>query len=59
MEVVSNSALRITPAHLAQIAALAEDGEIDEMRRALFDLVGQIRGERPGAAPTLRVIAGG
>ncbi|MET0272989.1 MAG: nucleoside-diphosphate sugar epimerase/dehydratase [Phenylobacterium sp.] len=59
MEVVSNSALRITPAHLADIAALAEDGEIDEMRRALFDLVGQIRGERPGAAPTLRVVAGG
>jgi O-antigen biosynthesis protein WbqV len=59
MEVVSNSPLRITPAHLAQIAALAEDGETDEMRRALFELVGQIRGERPGAAPTLRVIAGG
>jgi O-antigen biosynthesis protein WbqV len=59
MEVVSNSALRITPNHLADIAALAEDGEIDEMRRALFDLVAQIRGEKPGATPNLRVVAGG
>lgn len=59
MEVVSNSALRITPAHLEALAAIVETGEVDEVRRALFDLVAQVRGEKPGVAPSLRVIAGG
>jgi O-antigen biosynthesis protein WbqV len=59
MEVVSNSALRVTANHLAELKGLAERGQVDEVRRALFDLVAQIRGEKPGAAPTLRVVAGG
>ncbi len=59
MEVVSSSALRITSSHLAQIETLAEMGDVEDVRRALFDLVGQIRGEKPGAAPTLRVVANG
>jgi O-antigen biosynthesis protein WbqV len=58
LEVVSNSALRITSHHLAEIEALAERGDMEDVRRALFDLVAQIRGERPGAAPNLRVVAG-
>jgi O-antigen biosynthesis protein WbqV len=59
LEVVSNSALRVTPGHLEDLAVIARDGEPDEVRRALFDLVAQVRGERPGAQPNLRVIAGG
>ena len=59
MEVVSNSALRVTPGHLETLAAIVETGDVDEVRRALFDLVSQIRGEKPGSAPSLRVVAGG
>jgi O-antigen biosynthesis protein WbqV len=59
LEVVSNSPLRISPAHLEEIETLAERGDVAAVRRALFDLVGQIRGERPGAAPALRVVANG
>ena len=59
MEVVSNSALRITPGHLEALAAIVEAGDVEEVRRALFDLVGQVRGEKPSAAPTLRIVAGG
>ncbi len=59
LEVVSNSSLRITANHLAEIAELAERGDVEDVRRALFDLVAQIRGERPSVAPTLRVVAGG
>jgi O-antigen biosynthesis protein WbqV len=59
LEVVSNSALRVTPGHLAHLRTLAERGDTNEVRTALFDLVGQIRGERAGATPTLRVISGG
>jgi O-antigen biosynthesis protein WbqV len=59
LEVVSNSALRISPAHLAEMEALADLGGADAVRRALFDLVAQIRGERPGSAPNLRVVANG
>ncbi len=59
LEVVSNSSLRISPGHLTEMQALAERGEVDAVRRALFDLVGQIRGERTGAAPNLRVVANG
>ncbi|UTP40991.1 polysaccharide biosynthesis protein [Phenylobacterium sp. LH3H17] len=57
MEVVSSSALRITSSHLVEIESLAEMGDVEDVRRALFDLVGQIRGEKAGAAPTLRVVA--
>jgi O-antigen biosynthesis protein WbqV len=57
MEVISASALRVTAGHLAEIERLAEQGEVDEVRRALFDLVAQIRGEKPGSAPALRVVA--
>ncbi|HEV2532022.1 nucleoside-diphosphate sugar epimerase/dehydratase [Phenylobacterium sp.] len=59
LEVVSSSALRMTATHLADLEALAEAGDQDEVRRAVFDLVAQIRGERSGAAPNLRVVVGG
>lgn len=59
MEVVSSSALRVTPAHLEALAATVEQGGDEEIRHALFDLVGQIRGEKPGTPPTLRVVSGG
>jgi O-antigen biosynthesis protein WbqV len=59
MEVVSASALRVTGSHLLELEALAERGDVDEVRRALFDLVAQIRGEKPGAAPSLRIVANG
>ena len=59
MEVVSNSALRVTPDHLEVLAGIVETGEVEDVRRALFDLVAQVRGEKPGATPNLRVIAGG
>lgn len=59
LEVVSNSALRISAAHLAEMEALANRGDVEAVRRALFDLVAQIRGERAGSAPTLRVVANG
>jgi O-antigen biosynthesis protein WbqV len=56
LEVVSNSALRITGARLSDIEQLAERGEVDAVRRTLFELVAEIRGERPGGAPNLRVV---
>ncbi|MDZ4371801.1 MAG: nucleoside-diphosphate sugar epimerase/dehydratase [Phenylobacterium sp.] len=59
MEVVSNSALRVTQGHLEELAAVTRTGEVDEVRRALFDLVAQVRGEKPPGPPSLRVIAGG
>ena len=59
MEVVSSSALRVTTNHLLDLEALADKGDVDDVRRALFDLVAQIRGEKPGAAPALRVVANG
>jgi O-antigen biosynthesis protein WbqV len=59
MEVVSSSALRVTANHLLNLEVLADKGDVEEVRRALFDLVAQIRGERPGAAPALRVVANG
>ncbi|WP_334164235.1 polysaccharide biosynthesis protein [Phenylobacterium sp.] len=59
MEVVSSPAVRITPDHVARLEALATAGEDAEVRSVVFDLVAQVRGEKPGAAPTLRVIAGG
>ena len=57
MEVISASALRVTAGHLAELERLAEAGQVEEVRRALFDLVSQIRGDKPGVAPTLRVVA--
>jgi hypothetical protein len=63
MEVVSDTALRITGDHIMRLEALAQAGEDGEVRRALFDLVAQIRGEgrtaAAAAAPNLRVVAGG
>ena len=59
LEVVSRSALRITAGHLEELEALAEAGDAEAVRHSVFDLVAQIRGERTGAAPTLRVVAGG
>jgi O-antigen biosynthesis protein WbqV len=59
MEVVSSSAIRVIPTHLEALAATVESGSDEEIRNALFDLVGQIRGEKPGALPTLRVVSGG
>ncbi|WP_293368852.1 nucleoside-diphosphate sugar epimerase/dehydratase [Phenylobacterium sp.] len=59
LEVVSNSPVRISTAHLEEIEILAERGDVAAVRRALFDLVAQIRGERPGATPALRVVANG
>jgi O-antigen biosynthesis protein WbqV len=59
LEVVSNSAVRVSAAHLAELETLAERGDVDAVRRALFDLVAQIRGERAGGAPNLRVVANG
>jgi O-antigen biosynthesis protein WbqV len=59
MEVVSSPALRPTSEHVSQLEALAAAGRDDEVRRLVFEFVAQIRGERPGAAPNLRVIAGG
>ena len=59
MEVISADALRVTPGHLSELQLLAEQGATEEVRRALFGLVAQIRGEKPGAIPTLRVVARG
>jgi O-antigen biosynthesis protein WbqV len=59
MEVVSSPALRPTREHLDQLQALAAAGRDDDVRRLVFDLVAQVRGDRPGQAPNLRVIAGG
>jgi O-antigen biosynthesis protein WbqV len=57
MEVISASALRVTAGHLAELERLAEAGDVAEVRRALFDVVAQIRGDKPGSAPNLRVVA--
>jgi O-antigen biosynthesis protein WbqV len=47
----------VTAGHLVELQRLSDEGEVDEVRRALFELVAQIRGEKPGAAPALRVVA--
>jgi len=61
MEVVSDNALRITAEHIGRLEALAQAGEDGEVRRALFDLIAEIRdeGRAAAAAPTLRVVSGG
>jgi O-antigen biosynthesis protein WbqV len=57
MEVVSPTALGVAPAHLRRLEAIAARGDSDEIRRALFDLVAQIRGEKPAGIPALRVVS--
>ncbi|THD62740.1 nucleoside-diphosphate sugar epimerase/dehydratase [Phenylobacterium sp.] len=57
MEVVSDSALRLTTDHIRHLETLATAGEDGELRRALFDLIAQIRSERVAGAPNLRVVA--
>jgi len=59
LEVVSSAPLRLKGSHIAELRALAEDGDGEAVREAIFRLVAQVRGERAGAAPNLRVVAGG
>ena len=60
LEVVSPSPLRLTAGHLEELERLAETGDREAVRRLVFELVAQIRGERATAGqPNLRVIAGG
>jgi len=59
MEVISNSAVRVTPGHLEALAEVVETGSVDDVRTMLFDLVAQVRGEKAAAPPNLRVVAGG
>jgi O-antigen biosynthesis protein WbqV len=58
LEVVTNSAVRVTADHLSTLARLADEGDEEALREALFNLVAQVRGEKPGATPNLRVISG-
>jgi O-antigen biosynthesis protein WbqV len=57
MEVVSPTALGVAPAHLRRLEAIAARGDSEEIRRSLFDLVAQIRGEKPAGVPALRVVS--
>ncbi len=59
LEVITNSAVRVTPRHLEDLAAVVQVGDIEAVRGALFDLVAQVRGEKPVGPPNLRVVAGG
>jgi O-antigen biosynthesis protein WbqV len=59
MEVVSSSSVRVTANHLLELESHAARGHMEEVRQALFELVAQIRGEKPGAIPNLRVVANG
>jgi O-antigen biosynthesis protein WbqV len=62
IEVVTSSAVKIDSDHLARLEALAALNEIGDLRRTLFDLVGQIRGQKEktaAAQPSLRVVVGG
>ena len=56
MEVVSSSAIRITENHLLELDAMAQSGEVAEVRSKLFDIVAQIRGEK-SPVPVLRVVS--
>ncbi|WP_312162833.1 nucleoside-diphosphate sugar epimerase/dehydratase [Phenylobacterium sp.] len=56
MEVVSSSALRITANHLIELEAMAQGGDVDQVRAKLFDIVAQVRGEKP-PVPALRVVS--
>lgn len=57
LEVVSPTAMGVAPAHLRRLEVIAARGDTDEIRRALFDLVAQIRGEKPAGVPALRVVS--
>jgi len=59
LEVVSNASLRINATHIAELESLASRGDGEAVRPALFELVAQVRGERPGVTPNLRVVSGG
>jgi O-antigen biosynthesis protein WbqV len=59
LEVVSNTALRIGAGHLAELGAQAERGDVEGVRRGLFELVSEIRGQRVAGTPNLRVVANG
>jgi O-antigen biosynthesis protein WbqV len=59
LEVVSNASVRINASHIAELEALASRGDVEAVRPALFELVAQVRGERTGTGPNLRVVAGG
>ncbi len=56
---ISNSALRMTPDHLEELAQIAAQRPDPTRSAPLFNLVAQIRGEKPSAPPNLRVVAGG
>lgn len=57
LEVVSPTVMGVAPAHLRRLEAIAARGDTEEIRRALFDLVAQIRGEKPAGVPALRVVS--
>jgi O-antigen biosynthesis protein WbqV len=57
LEVVSTNAQGVAPAHLRRLEAIATRGDTAEIRRAIFDLVAQIRGEKLAGAPDLRVVS--
>lgn len=57
LEVVSTNALGVAPAHLRRLEAIATRGDTEEIRRVIFDLVAQIRGEKPAGIPDLRVVS--
>ena len=59
IEVVSKSALQVTGEHVDRLRKLAAMSEDAKLREAVFDVVAQVRGEKAGAQPTLRVIVGG
>jgi O-antigen biosynthesis protein WbqV len=61
-EVVSSSAARISPGHIAALETLTRTADAETVHQALFELVAQVRGEAKNeqpATPTLRVIQGG
>jgi O-antigen biosynthesis protein WbqV len=61
-EVVSSSAGRINPGHIAALETLTRTSDAETVRQALFELVAQVRGEvrtEPAVTPNLRVIQGG
>ncbi len=56
LEVVSTSAIGLSGLQLTDLGELAERGAVSDVRRTLFALVSQIRGEKAGPAPALRVV---
>lgn len=57
LEVVSPTAMGVAPVHLRRLETIAARGDAQEIRNALFDLVAQIRGEKPAGIPALRVVS--